>query len=180
MGYIRKKLIVFTLLLFSTVALLTGCTKDKYKNLKLDVDKTDIEIVLSDNDEENVFSITSTVSKLPKGYDGAVSFTMPVNDFIEEVDVAPQVNNGVSTAYYKAKKQGGPVIITVKTTEGNLEKQVTVKVTKPITSLSFTQTTIPVVKGERTDISKFISFNPNGTSQNGIKLELTSGDQPTN
>ena len=98
MGYIRKKLIVFTLLLFSTVALLTGCTKDKYKNLKLDVDKTDIEIVLSDNDEENVFSITSTVSKLPKGYDGAVSFTMPVNDFIEEVDVAPQVNNGVSTA----------------------------------------------------------------------------------
>lgn len=177
MGYIRKKLIVFTLLLFSTVALLTGCTKDKYKNLKLDVDKTDIEIVLSDNDEENVFSITSTVSKLPKGYDGAVSFTMPVNDFIEEVDVAPQVNNGVSTAYYKAKKQGGPVIITVKTTEGNLEKQVTVKVTKPITSLSFTQTTIPVVKGERTDISKFISFNPNGTTQNGIKLELTSGDQ---
>lgn len=177
MGYIRKKLIVFTLLLFSTVALLTGCTKDKYKNLKLDVDKTDIEIVLSDNDEENVFSITSTVSKLPKGYDGAVSFTMPVNDFIEEVDVAPQVNNGVSTAYYKAKKQGGPVIITVKTTEGNLEKQVTVKVTKPITSLNFTQTTIPVVKGERTDISKFISFNPNGTTQNGIKLELTSGDQ---
>ena len=177
MGYIQKKLIVFTLLLFSTVALLTGCTKDKYKNLKLDVDKTDIEIVLSDNDEENVFSITSTVSKLPKGYDGAVSFTMPVNDFIEEVDVAPQVNNGVSTAYYKAKKQGGPVIITVKTTEGNLEKQVTVKVTKPITSLNFTQTTIPVVKGERTDISKFISFNPNGTTQNGIKLELTSGDQ---
>ena len=86
MGYIRKKLIVFTLILISTVAIFTGCSKDKYKGLKLDVDNTDIEVVLSDNVEENVFSITASVSKMPKGYDGAVSFSMPVNNFIEVVD----------------------------------------------------------------------------------------------
>ena len=45
MGYIRKKLIVFTLILISTVAIFTGCSKDKYKGLKLDVDNTDIEVV---------------------------------------------------------------------------------------------------------------------------------------
>ena len=177
-GYIRKKLIVFTLILISTVAIFTGCSKDKYKGLKLDVDNTDIEVVLSDNVEENVFSITASVSKMPKGYDGAVSFSMPVNNFIEVVDDKPQVKNGVSTAYFKATRQGGPITITVMTKEGNLSKEVNVKVTRPITSLSFNQETIPVLKGEKTDISKFITFNPSGTNQNGIQLELNNGDQP--
>lgn len=178
MGYIRKKLIVFTLILISTVAIFTGCSKDKYKGLKLDVDNTDIEVVLSDNVEENVFSITASVSKMPKGYDGAVSFSMPVNNFIEVVDDKPQVKNGVSTAYFKATRQGGPITITVMTKEGNLSKEVNVRVTRPITSLSFNQETIPVLKGEKTDISKFITFNPSGTNQNGIQLELSNGDQP--
>lgn len=62
----------------------------------------------------------------------------------------------------------------VRTLEGNLQQNITVRVVKPITSINFTTAVVPVVKGERTDISKFLNFNPEGTTQNGVRLELSS------
>lgn len=174
MVYIRKRIVAIALMFLGVLTLLAGCNEDKYKNLKLEVSQSEIEIVLDeDNPQNNLFSISATVSKMPKGYDGSVTFSVAVNDFITVVDAEPEVNKGVSVGVFQAQKQGGPVIIAVRTNEGNLSKQITVRVVKPIKSISFTQSTIPVVKGEKTDISQFLSFDPDGTSQNGIKLELT-------
>lgn len=174
MGYIRKKLVALSLILFSTIMLFYGCDNNKYKNLKLNVSNTDMEIVLDEEPQNNLFSITARVSDMPKGYDGAVEFIVPVNDFITPVTTKPQVNDGVSVGVFEAKKQGGPITITVRTLEGNLQQNITVRVVKPITSINFTTAVVPVVKGERTDISKFLNFNPEGTTQNGVRLELSS------
>ena len=174
MGYIQKRIVLIALMIVGVFSFLTGCGDNKYKDLKLDVSSSEMEIVLDEeNPQNNLFSITATVSKMPKGYDGSVTFSMPVNDFISVVDDNPTVKDGESTAVYEAKKQGGPIKITVRTTEGNLYKEVLVKVVKPITSISFTQNVIPIVKGVRTDISEFLKFNPDGTNQDGIKLELS-------
>ena len=174
MGYIRKKLVALSLILFSTIMLFYGCDNNKYKNLKLNVSNTDMEIVLDEEPQNNLFSITARVSDMPKGYDGAVEFIVPVNNFITPVTTKPQVNDGVSVGVFEAKEQGGPITITVRTLEGNLQQNITVRVVKPITSINFTTAVVPVVKGERTDISKFLNFNPEGTTQNGVRLELSS------
>ncbi len=174
MGYIRKKFFAFTLILFTALIMFYGCNDDKYKNMKLEVNQNNIEIVLNERPENNLFSITAQVSNLPKGYDGAVTFSVPINDFISVVNGNPTVKDGKSIGVFEAKQQGGPVTITVKTLEGNLTEQITVRVVKPISSIKFNSSVIPVVKGERTDISKFLTFNPEGTAQNGIKLELSN------
>lgn len=174
MGYIRKKLVALSLILFSTIMLFYGCDNNKYKNLKLNVSNTDMEIVLDEEPQNNLFSITARVSDMPKGYDGAVEFIVPVNNFITPVTTKPQVNDGVSVGVFEAKEQGGPITIMVRTLEGNLQQNITVRVVKPITSINFTTAVVPVVKGERTDISKFLNFNPEGTTQNGVRLELSS------
>lgn len=174
MGYIRKKLVALSLILFSTIMLFYGCDNNKYKNLKLNVSNTDMEIVLDEEPQNNLFSITARVSDMPKGYDGAVEFIVPVNNFIAPVTTKPQVNDGVSVGVFEAKEQGGPITIMVRTLEGNLQQNITVRVVKPITSINFTTAVVPVVKGERTDISKFLNFNPEGTTQNGVRLELSS------
>lgn len=178
MGYLRKKFVALSLVVFSTIMLFYGCDTNKYKNLKLEVSETDLEIVLDERPENNVFSISAQVSKMPKGYNGGVSFSVPVNDFISVINGNPEVRDGKSIGIFEAKKQGGPVDIIVRTLEGGLSKKVTVRVVKPITSLAFNTTNIPIVKGEKTDISNFITFNPEGTSQNAIKLELSS-DNPS-
>ena len=174
MGYIRKKLVALSLILFSTIMLFYGCDNNKYKNLKLNVSNTDMEIVLDEEPQNNLFSITARVSDMPKGYDGAVEFIVPVNNFITPITTKPQVNDGVSVGVFEAKEQGGPITIMVRTLEGNLQQNITVRVVKPITSINFTTAVVPVVKGERTDISKFLNFNPEGTTQNGVRLELSS------
>ncbi|MBQ2864315.1 MAG: InlB B-repeat-containing protein [Clostridia bacterium] len=154
-----------------------GCDKNAYKNMSLSIEgSTDMEVVLNDDPSLNLFTVTALVSKMPKGYDGAVSFSVPVNDFISLKETSNKVEDGRSRAVFEAKQQGGPVAITVKTLEGNLTTQVNVKVVKPVTSISFNSQIIPVIKGEQTDISKYLTFNAgeSSTNQTGVKLELIS------
>ena len=177
MGYIRKSLLAICLILFSSVMLFYGCDKNAYKNMSLSIEgSTDMEVVLNDDPSLNLFTVTALVSKMPKGYDGAVSFSVPVNDFISLKETSNKVEDGRSRAVFEAKQQGGPVAITVKTLEGNLTTQVNVKVVKPVTSISFNSQIIPVIKGEQTDISKYLTFNAgeSSTNQTGVKLELIS------
>ena len=172
---LRKKLIAICLMLFSTVMLIYGCDKNEYKNLTLEVSNSEIEIVLNeDSPENNLFPITAKVSGMPKGYNGAVSFSVPVNNgVIEAVKANPDVNgDGESIGIFEAKKQGGPVIITVTTLEGNLSKNITVTVVKPVSEIAFNTLNIPVVKGVKTDISKFYTIKPEGTLQDDVNLEL--------
>lgn len=175
MNNLRKKLIAICLMLFSTVMLIYGCDKNEYKNLTLEVSSSEIEIVLNEESpESNLFPITAKVSGMPKGYNGAVSFSVPVNNgVIEAVKTNPEVNgDGESIGIFEAKKQGGPVIITVTTLEGNLSKNITVNVVKPVSGIAFKTLNIPVVKGVKTDISKFYELKPDGTMQDDVKLEL--------
>ncbi|MBQ3494020.1 MAG: hypothetical protein IJA69_01250, partial [Clostridia bacterium] len=73
---------------------------------------TDMEVVLNDDPSLNLFTVTALVSKMPKGYDGAVSFSVPVNDFISLKETSNKVEDGRSRAVFEAKQQGGPVAIT--------------------------------------------------------------------
>ena len=179
MGYIRKSLLAICLILFSSVMLFYGCDKNQYKNMTLSVEGgTEVEVVLNDDAAQNLFVITAQVSKMPKGYDGAVAFSVPVNNAIRAVDTSRKVEDGRSIAVFEALQQGGPIPITITTLEGELSTTVYVKVTRPITSISFNQQIIPVIKGQTTDISKYLSFNSGSgsTNQTGVKLELSSED----
>ena len=179
MGYIRKSLLAICLILFSSVMLFYGCEKNQYKNMTLSVEgETEVEVVLNDDAAQNLFVITAQVSKMPKGYDGAVAFSVPVNNAIRAVDTSRKVEDGRSIAVFEALQQGGPIPITITTLEGELSKTVYVKVTRPITSISFNQQIIPVIKGQTTDISKYLTFNSgsDSTNQTGVKLELSSED----
>ena len=180
MGYIRRRLLAICLILFSSVLMFYGCDRNQYKNMSLSIEGgTEMEVVLNDDASQNIFVITAQVSKMPKGYNGAVSFDVSANEgVIRVVDTQRPVEDGRTIAVFEALQQGGPVAIKVTTLEGGLSQTVFVKVTKPVTSIAFTEQVIPVIKGERTDISKYLLFNngPNSTNQTGVKLELSSED----
>jgi len=173
MKNVRKSLVLITLILFSALSLLAGCNDNIYKNLKLSLSTSAPNgvVTLSDNVQDNVFTITATTTGMPKGYDGAVAFSVPVNDSIELTQGATKISNGVYYGTFYAKEPG-TVNVSVVTLEGNVSSEITIKVVKEISGLNFNDTLIPVVKGVETDISQFLNYYPQNTNQTEVELEL--------
>lgn len=173
MKNIRKSLVLVALILFSALSVLSGCNDNIYKNLALSLSTSASNgvVTLSDNPQDNVFTITATTTGMPKGYDGAVDFSVPVNDSIELVQGATKLSNGVFYASFLAKEPG-TVNVSVVTLEGNVSSEITIKVVKEISSLNFKDTLIPIVKGVETDISNFLNYLPQNTNQTEVELEL--------
>ena len=172
MGNIRKNLVLLGFILFSALTIFCGCNNNVYKNLKmtLSTSATNNVVTLSENVQDNVFTVTSHVTGMPKGYNGAVVFSVPTNDAVELVQQFDVKNGSTSATFYA--KEPGSVNINVVTLEGNVSSSITIKVVKQISGLSFNDSQVPIVKGVETDISKLITFNPQNTNQTDIELEL--------
>lgn len=167
-----KKYFAFMLIVVGSLAFFAGCFGSPYKDLKLSLSESEINIVLSDDPTENVFSVEASVSGRPKGYNGAVNFS--VSSLTNSIVMLPggQLSGGATSATFRANYPGSS-IITVKTLEGNKTKHVTVNVIKEITSLDFINETLPVPRGEQLNLLEYLVFGPEDTNQKAVTYSLS-------
>lgn len=186
-----KKLIATLVMVFGAVTVFSACSKNPYKNMKLSVDKKDVEITYTDdetNADEITFTISATVSGVGKNVSKEVYFVVG-NDSI----IAPatndyiKYNDGKTTATFIATPNGGSTYIDVLTLEGNLRERVNVSVIIPVTGMVFSATTLPIERGVKTDITaKFdgvstgiqdrIIYTPQNTTQKDVEMSAVYVD----
>lgn len=178
-----RKILALLVMVFGAVTVFGACNKDPYKKMKLEVDKTSVNVTY-DEKGDNTFSLSATVSGVGKKVSTDVewviedkSVVLPISDNYVKKD------GNTSTASFYATTKGGPTYITVRTIEGGLSERIKVNVDIPIKNLAFNLATLPIERNVKTDITtKFdgcttelynrITFTPEYTTQKDVKLEV--------
>ena len=178
-----RKILALLVMVFGAVTVFGACNKDPYKKMKLEVDKTSVNVTY-DEKGDNAFSLSATVSGVGKKVSTDVewviedkSVVLPISDNYVKKD------GNTSTASFYATTTGGPTYITVRTIEGGLSERIKVNVDIPIKNLAFNLATLPIERNVKTDITtKFdggttelynrITFTPEYTTQKDVKLEV--------
>lgn len=180
----KKRLVLFGILLCSIFGFFVGCTNDPYKDLQL--------INLNNESEVQLFVEQTYVSD-------RMEYTYPTYDLEVEIKNAPKdmsknilVSGGSELVNYSINYLGlnksrisitpisydktGKFTLVVKTEEGNKSLSINFRVDLKITSFDYKEENLGVmVKGEQldlTDLDKYITFSPAETSQRDIEFEV--------
>ena len=180
----KKRLVLFGILLCSIFGLFVGCTNDPYKDLQL--------INLNNESDVQLFVEQTYVNN-------KMEYTYPTYDLEVEIKNAPKdmskyvlVSGGRELVNYSINYIGlnksrisitpisydktGKFTLVVKTEEGNKSLNINFRVDLKITSFNYKEENLGVmVKGEQldlTDLDKYITFSPAETSQRDIEFEV--------
>ena len=135
----------------------------------------------SDNEEDNYFDITATVSGVKsKDVDTSVDFVVSNSEIVSPVSDA-QVSGSSTTKRFKINDTGR-VTIKVSTLEGGNSgvktKTVDVNITRDVDGLELTYADMPIIRGVATDItsslydgSYFVKFTPSNTTNRDLTIK---------
>ncbi|MBR4745444.1 MAG: hypothetical protein IK070_01885, partial [Clostridia bacterium] len=177
---IGKKFYLILLVLFSATLAFSACSKDPYKNMDLSLSTYSLTKEYSDDDSENYFDISATVTGVKsKDVNTAVNFEVSNTNVLAPAADA-QVNGATSTMKFKMLNTGR-VTIKVSTVEGGnsgiRSKNVDVQITRKVDSLELAYTTMPIIRGVATDVtaklydgSSFVKFTPYNTTERDVVL----------
>lgn len=161
------------MILISSIGFLAGC--DPYRKLEVNFDKTEVVFYLSDNPEENIFSLSATVEGNKKKTSTDVSFDIHTTQGVIEQYGDVEKDGNTSTIYYRALSKG-TVDVYVTTEEGNRSDVCTVDIRVPVKSIGFKQPTLVINRGTKKDFSSFVDYNPGNTSQTDVLFNVISAD----
>ena len=135
---IGKKFYLILLVLFSATLAFSACSKDPYKNMDLSLSTYSLTKEYSDDDSENYFDISATVTGVKsKDVNTAVNFEVSNTNVLAPAADA-QVDGATSTMKFKMLNTGR-VTIKVSTIEGGnsgvRSKNVDVQITRKVDSL---------------------------------------------
>ena len=135
-----RKILALLVMVFGAVTVFGACNKDPYKKMKLEVDKTSVNVTY-DEKGDNAFSLSATVSGVGKKVSTDVewviedkSVVLPISDNYVKKD------GNTSTASFYATTTGGPAYITVRTIEGGLSERIKVKFKIPPKRICYKKT----------------------------------------
>ena len=136
-------LILFSFILVVSFSCLLGC-ENAYKNMKLTLSKTEVEIELKNNTEVEPVKVVATVG----GVDKKISKSVSVSTQSNCVSVACVEQEDKTTEIFITPISTIPentAVITVKTVEGNKTASITVKVIKKPTEMTYNENYKPAI-----------------------------------
>lgn len=183
-----KRRLVFFGMLMCTLLGIFGCSKDPYKDMRLELTNKESEVQLF---VEQTYS-QGQYGYIYDTYNLDVQVTGVGNDVSKDI----QLSGGEEFVKCSFSNLGigkhrvaitplsydktGKFTLVIKTMEGNKSLSVDFKIDLKIASFDFKSDSLSaVVKGgqiDLTDIDKYISFSPKETSQKDIKFEVVAPD----
>lgn len=173
MGKFKRLVIGLIMILIGSTSVLAGC--DPYRKLEVSFDRNEVVFYLSDNPEENIFSLSATVSGNKKDTSTDVTFDIHTTQGVIEQYGDVSKDDGTSTIQYRALSKG-TVDVYVTTKEGNKTDKCTVDIRIPIKGIGFNQDSLIINRGTKKDFSSFVSYNPTNTSQTDVEFSILSAD----
>ena len=183
-----KRRLVFFGMLICTLLGIFGCSKDPYKDMRLELTNKESEVQLF---------VEQTYSQGQYGYIyDTYNLDVQVSGVGNDVSKDIQLSGGEEFVKCSFSNLGigkhrvaitplsydktGKFTLVIKTMEGNKSLSVDFKIDLKIASFDFKSDSLSaVVKGgqiDLTDIDKYISFSPKETSQKDIKFEVVAPD----
>lgn len=169
MGKIRNLIISLIMIILGSTFMLAGC--DEYRKLAVDFADSEVVVYLSDDPEENIFSLSATVSGAKKSVSTDVTFDIHTAQSSIEQYGSTQKNGDTTTIYYRARSKG-TVQVYATTKEGNKSAVCTVVVKLPIKDIGFKQETLLIGRGIEKDFSSFVKYTPADTSQTEVTMSV--------
>lgn len=169
MGKIRNLIISLIMIILGSTFMLAGC--DEYRKLAVDFADSEVVVYLSDNPEENIFSLSATVSGAKKNVSTDVTFDIHTAQSSIEQYGSTRKNGDTTTIYYRARSKG-TVQVYATTKEGNKSAVCTVVVKLPIKDVGFKQETLLIGRGIEKDFSSFVKYTPVDTSQTEVTMSV--------
>lgn len=149
-----------------------GCT-NKYKNLRIELDKQEITLEVTEG-QESFETVIATVKGAGKGVSTAVTFSTQSTNIILEQQ--PQVDNATECKIIaNPNGTGTNAVVTVATVEGGKTKDVSVNIVRKITSASANAEYKPAISlNGRLQINTGLAIKtvPENTTQKQFRYEL--------
>lgn len=169
-----KSLVVgLIMILIGSTSILAGC--DPYRKLEVNFDQNEVVFYLSDNPEENIFSLSATVEGNKKKTSTDVSFNIHTTQGVIEQYGDIEKDGNTTTIKYRALSKG-TVDVYVSTEEGNKTDKCTVDIRIPIKEIGFKQDRLIINRGTKKDFGSFVSHEPGNTSQTAVNFSVVSAD----
>lgn len=173
MGKIKSLVISLIMILIGTSFVLTGC--NQYRKLQVNFVQREVVVYLSDNPEENLFSLSAVVTGNKKKVSTDVSFDIHTTQGVIEQYGEVAKDGNKSTITYKALSKG-KVDVYATTKEGGKTAVCTVDVKIPVTQVGFTQQSLIINRGTQKDFASFVDLKPGNTSEMDVALSVISAD----
>lgn len=149
-----------------------GCT-NKYKNLRIELDKQEITLEVTEG-QESFETVIATVKGAGKGVSTAVTFSTQSTNIILEQQ--PQVDNATECKIIaNPNGTGTNAVVTVATVEGGKTKDISVNIVRKITSASANAEYKPAISlNGRLQINTGLAIKtvPENTTQKQFRYEL--------
>lgn len=173
-----RKILVLLIMVMASVISFTACG-NPYKDMSLSIDdggfENSFERSYEYKGEDLSVSISASVIGAKKGVSTDVVFTVHDKNLISlgKTDV-----EGVKTTQELLIKGTGETYVTINSVEGNLRQDIKIKSFAPATSLSFTADIIPLIREQKTDVSKImpglskalLTFEPSYATEKDVVL----------
>ena len=185
----KKKLSVLVLMLFTTIFGLVACGKNPYDQVSLTVSKTDLSIMLSE--ENGVYSsspceieVKVTAPKklskeivLPEYGSKDTSGATYGNRYVEIEKIAGDVDGEYTLKITGKEPTPGAVEIPIKTVDGNKSQTLKINVGVEVNGIEFAKdiNLVCPTGGEidfNAKLRSYINFTPTATNQTGVEFYL--------
>ncbi len=162
-----KKLFGLIITILCSTIVLFGCG-DPYKNMNLILSDEVVDLYIGEGDDLLSQDVTANVTGAAKGVRTNVEYWLSGD---ENITITTSVSGSVTTLHMTAKNLGHS-LLTLRTIEGNIKREMQVNVYRKIESVDFASTDLAIANGGSLDLSSVLNFTPADTNQRDLRYEF--------